>query len=114
MTLFVFFLRYFVFHFHESPKFLLSRGKEAEAIEVLHKIAKFNRAPPPQLTIEVFQEIDMAEGVPPVPIDMGSGKHVVRNFFANFKHLKGIFLNRLQLIIFVLLAIAYMVKNLLS
>lgn len=38
MTLTVFFLRFFVFHFHESPKFLISKGKEAEAIEVLHKL----------------------------------------------------------------------------
>jgi len=111
MTLFVFFLRFFLFTFHESPKFLLSRGREAEAIEVLHKIARFNKAPPPKLTMEVFQEIDAAEELPPAYTDMGSGKHVIRNFFANFKHLKGIFLNKLQLFIFILLALAYMVKQ---
>ncbi|KAJ4287679.1 hypothetical protein N0V90_012382 [Kalmusia sp. IMI 367209] len=60
MTLLVFFLRFFVFKFHESPKFLLSRGREAEAIEVLHKIAAFNRAPPPTLTLDMFAAIDEA------------------------------------------------------
>lgn len=61
MTLAVFFLRYFVFTFHESPKFLLSRGREAEAIEVLHRIAKFNKAAPPTLTLEMFAAIDEAD-----------------------------------------------------
>lgn len=66
MTLFIFFLRYFVFRFHESPKFLLSRGREAEAIAVLHRIAKFNKAPPPTLTLEMFHAIDHADGVDPI------------------------------------------------
>jgi MFS family permease len=66
MTLFIFFLRYFVFRFHESPKFLLSRGREAEAIAVLHRIAKFNKAPPPTLTLEMFRAVDIADGVQPI------------------------------------------------
>lgn len=110
VTLIIFCLRYFVFHFHESPKFLLSRGKEAEAIEVLHRIAKFNRAPPPTLTIDKFIEIDEeADAVAGVPKSAkDTTRHVVKNFFNNFKHLKGIFLNKLQLFIFILLALAYM------
>jgi len=115
MTLLVFFLRFFVFNFYESPKFLLSRGKEEEAIEVLHKIARYNKAPPPTLTMEHFMAIDeaasQATGVPTAPKTAAeTSKHVVKNFFNSFKHLKGIFGNRLQLFIFVLLAIAYMVS----
>lgn len=110
MTLSVFFLRYFVFRFHESPKFLLSKGKEAEAIEVLHKIAKFNKAAPPTLTIEMFAAID-ASGVPRGPLTTTqTTKHVVRGFLNSFKHLKGLFVNKLQLFIFFLLAITYMVS----
>lgn len=106
MTLTVFFLRFFVFHFHESPKFLISKGKEAEAIEVLHKIAKFNRAPPPTLTIEQFQDIDRTAG----PVDTSQiTKNVFQNFLDSFRHLKGLFTSRLQSFIFVLLGIAYMV-----
>ncbi|ETI24010.1 hypothetical protein G647_03379 [Cladophialophora carrionii CBS 160.54] len=109
MTLVVFFLRYFVFHFHESPKFLLSRGKEAEAIEVLHKIAKFNHAPPPTLSIEYFHAIDEAASQDSGPKTTAAlNRNVLKNFVASFKHLKGLFLNRLQLFIWVLLAIAYM------
>ena len=113
MTLLIFFLRYFVFKFHESPKFLLSRGKEQEAIDVLHKIAQFNKQPPPILTVEMFQEIDRqaaeATGQPLHAVqghDAGTAKNVFKAFINSFKHLKGLFTNKLQLFIFILLALA--------
>ncbi|KAF2855899.1 sugar transporter-like protein [Plenodomus tracheiphilus IPT5] len=118
MTLAVFFLRYFVFTFHESPKFLLSRGREAEAIEVLHKIAKFNRVAPPTLTLEMFAAIDEADSqhtgsavVAPTAGPQSTAattKTVLRGFGKELKRLKGIFTNRLSCFIFILLAIAYM------
>ena len=43
MTLFIFFLRFVVFNFKESPKFLVYRGKDAQAIGVLHHVAKVNK-----------------------------------------------------------------------
>ena len=43
ITLVVFFLRFVIFRFQESPKFLLYRGKDAKAIEVLHNVAKYNK-----------------------------------------------------------------------
>jgi len=113
MTLFVFFLRYFVFSFHESPKFLLSKGREQEAIDVLHKIAKFNRAPPPTLTVEHFREIESASSE--YSQDVGPVSHtrmvarVLKGTVNSFKHLKGLFFNKLQLFIFCILAVAYMV-----
>jgi MFS family permease len=115
VTLFVFFLRFFVFTFHESPKFLLSRGKEAEAIAVLHEIAKFNRAPPPTLTLEMFAALDeMDSHTSVVSVDgpqtrAEMAKRVGRGFVKEFKRLKGVFANRLQCFTFILLAIAYMV-----
>jgi hypothetical protein len=116
MTLLVFFLRFFVFKFHESPKFLLSRGKEAEAIEVLHKIAKFNKAPPPTLTLEMFAALDEMDPDTPAAVSATgplsrkeTARKVGRGFVKEFTRLKGIFTNRLQLFIFILLAIAYMV-----
>jgi hypothetical protein len=114
MTLLIFVLRYFVFTFHESPKFLLGKGKEQEAIDVLHAIAKFNKAPPPTLTIEHFRDIDTegsAEYKAPMELNTKQSFAVaLQKFFGNFKHMKGLFLNKLQLFIFVLLAIAYMVS----
>lgn len=109
MTLSIFFLRVVVFRFYESPKFLLSKGKEAEAIEVLHKIAKYNKAPPPTLTLEHFAAIDAESGERTVERSTASTtKHVVMDFLRSFKHLKGLFASKLQSLIFVLLAIAYM------
>lgn len=42
ITLAIFFLRFVVFPFKESPKFLVFRGKDDKAVEVLQYIAKFN------------------------------------------------------------------------
>ncbi|KAI8942888.1 hypothetical protein NX059_000928 [Plenodomus lindquistii] len=112
MTLAVFFLRYFVFKFHESPKFLLSRGREAEAIEVLHKIAKFNKVAPPTLTLEMFAAIDEQDsqlsGSAGPQSTAATTKAVLSGFGKEMKRLKGIFTNKLSCFIFILLAIAYM------
>lgn len=43
VTLSIFFLRFVVFNFKESPKFLVYRGRDQEAIDVLHYIAKYNK-----------------------------------------------------------------------
>ncbi|OAL03813.1 MFS general substrate transporter [Phaeosphaeriaceae sp. SRC1lsM3a] len=43
ITLLVFFLRFVIFRFQESPKFLLYRGRDDKAIQVLHNVAKFNK-----------------------------------------------------------------------
>lgn len=114
VTLFIFFLRYFVFKFHESPKFLLSKGREQEAIDVLIKIAKFNKAPLPTLTVEHFAEIEALYGdsVEVEPRNKATVKHVIRKLYSNISHIKGIFATKLQAFIFVLLAIAYMVSSL--
>ncbi|RSH95498.1 hypothetical protein EHS25_000590 [Saitozyma podzolica] len=109
MTLAVFAARFFIFKFYESPKFLLSKGKEQEAIDVLHKIAKFNGQPAPTLTVEMFREIDRANGVDPdAEAGRSHAKNVVAGVIKSVGHLKGLFFNKLELFIFALLALAYM------
>ncbi|TKW51305.1 putative MFS-type transporter PB1E7.08c [Colletotrichum tanaceti] len=44
VTFFMFVVRFFVFRLFESPKFLLSRGRQAEAVAVVHGIAARNGA----------------------------------------------------------------------
>ena len=56
ITLAVFFLRFVVFRFQESPKFLIYRGKDEKAVEVVQYIAKANNRPC-TLTIETFQAL---------------------------------------------------------
>ncbi|KAL3459171.1 major facilitator superfamily domain-containing protein [Aspergillus heterothallicus] len=111
MTLFIFFARYLVFRFHESPKFLVSKGREQDAIDVLHKIAKFNGAPMPTLTIEDFRAIDREMGIVPAEQGAAAGsdaKGVVMRAFREISFLRGLFLNKLACFTFVLLGLAYM------
>jgi MFS family permease len=111
MTLAVFVLRFFVFTFYESPKFLLSQGREQEAIDVLHKIAKYNRSTPPTLIVEDFREVDRAIGISAHEQATGvTIKDSVLGMFKKLGFLRGLFLNRLECFSFVLLALAYMVS----
>jgi TRAP-type C4-dicarboxylate transport system permease small subunit len=112
MTLFIFFARYLVFRFHESPKFLVSKGREQDAIDVLHKIAKFNGASPPTLTLEDFRAIDREMGVTPTEQTGSSdAKGVIVRAIREVSFLRGLFLNKLACFTFVLLGLAYMVRS---
>ncbi|KZT09210.1 MFS general substrate transporter [Laetiporus sulphureus 93-53] len=42
LMLLMFVLRFFVFHLYESPKYLMGRGREEEAVAVVHKVARYN------------------------------------------------------------------------
>jgi hypothetical protein len=42
LTLLLWALRFLLFTFHESPRFLIGLGKDAEAIAVLQKVAAYN------------------------------------------------------------------------
>ncbi|KAI1084517.1 sugar transporter [Whalleya microplaca] len=55
-TFVMFILRFFFFHLYESPKFLLSRGHQAEAVAVVHGIAHKNRAKT-WLTVDILEQV---------------------------------------------------------
>ena len=52
-------LRVFVFDTYESPKYLMGRGRDAEAVEIVHKVARYNGRTS-SLTLEMLQD---AEGI---------------------------------------------------
>ncbi|KAF7560567.1 hypothetical protein G7046_g3587 [Stylonectria norvegica] len=109
MTLFIFFVRYLIFRFHESPKFLVSKGREQDAIDVLHKIAKFNGAAAPTLTMEDFYEIDRMMGVDRAEqVAASNARGVIMNMIKEISFLRGLFSNKLQTFTFVLLGFTYM------
>ncbi|KAM0246019.1 hypothetical protein ACHAP5_004990 [Fusarium lateritium] len=56
ITLLVFVLRFFVFNFRETPKFLVYRGKDADAIDTLQHMAKVNKKQC-GLTLELFESL---------------------------------------------------------
>lgn len=57
LSVLIFILRSIVFDFQESPKFLVYRGKDAKAIEVLQNVAKYNNRTC-SLTFEDLEAID--------------------------------------------------------
>jgi hypothetical protein len=71
----------------------LARGRDAKAVEVVHRIAKFNRMPTPQLSLAEFEALD-AEFPQTRIADMGTSHtamSVLRQAFSRFRHLKGLF-----------------------
>jgi hypothetical protein len=57
LMLVLFVLRFFVFRLYESPKFLMGRGQDAEAVEVVHKVAKYNGTTS-SLTLDMLRDAE--------------------------------------------------------
>lgn len=129
ITLFIFICRFVIFTFRESPKFLLAKGHDAHALDVLYSIAKFNREPQPKLSMEDFNALDfeaqsresrLSTSSSRAPSTAGimrghgggddndaSAKNVVSAFFKNtFSHLRRLFAVKMYAYIFVVLAVA--------
>jgi hypothetical protein len=47
-------IRFFVFNLYESPKYLMGRGRDEQAVEVVHKVAAYN-GKTSNLTLEDLQ-----------------------------------------------------------
>ena len=70
------FLR-FLFHLHESPKFLIGRGRDAEAVRVIQAIAEYNRRTC-TLTLDQLEKANrLAEGMAKKPAADTSAKGAV-------------------------------------
>lgn len=61
LSVFAFFARFVLFTFYESPKFLVSKGKDREAVEVIRKIALFNRLSPEDAHILSMEDLDSCD-----------------------------------------------------
>ena len=61
LTLIFAFVRMAVFKMPESPRYLISKGLDAEAVEAVNYIARYNKKPEP-LTLAMLQEIDRVTG----------------------------------------------------
>ncbi|KAI6042339.1 major facilitator superfamily domain-containing protein, partial [Pisolithus marmoratus] len=61
VTLVMWILRFFVFNLQESPKFLMSRGRDEEAVAAVHRVAAFN-GKISNLTIEHLEEAEKLFG----------------------------------------------------
>jgi hypothetical protein len=54
-------IRFLAFPLHESPKFLVGRGRDAEAVETVHRVAAYNGVPV-HLTLEQLEAVDREFG----------------------------------------------------
>ncbi|KAJ8583357.1 MFS general substrate transporter [Rhizopogon salebrosus TDB-379] len=61
ITLFLWAIRFFVFTLLESPRFLSGIGRDADAVEVIHKLAEFN-GHESSLTLEELEAPDRVAG----------------------------------------------------
>lgn len=100
ITMVVFLGRILLFTFQESPKFLISKGKDQEALKVLYSIAAFNKQPVPALTLKDFQHLE-TQSYDFIPEPKTGWIHKA-------DHLKGLFKNRIVGITTILLCLAFM------
>lgn len=100
LMLLLFVIRFFVFHMYESPKYLMGRGRDAEAVEVVHRVAEYNGRTS-TLTLEMLQEAQRRYGkgdgaaVGEPAFDVSAKAAVFRKLqtFAG-SHVKGLFATR--------------------
>jgi hypothetical protein len=82
-------IRFLVFKMFESPRYLIGRGKDAEAIEVLQNIAKYNRTTC-SLTVE-----DLQKAVKEVSGTYSTLSHILSNSSnLGLEHVRGLFATR--------------------
>ena len=122
LTLAIFILRCVAFTFRESPKFLLSKGLDAHALDVLFSIAKFNKGPPPSLHLDDFRALDYADTHKALETQnkslsrngrskaLSTGSHAKQvalgGFVQTFGHLRGLFANKRCGYLFIVMSIA--------
>ncbi|CAJ2502903.1 Uu.00g102970.m01.CDS01 [Anthostomella pinea] len=94
VTLVLFICRFFLFHLFESPKFLLSQGRQAEAVAVVHGIAYRNKTMT-WLTEEIMDAVVDSEGTERLPVRVTAG-NVIKQSLTSFSvgHLRPLFKTR--------------------
>lgn len=61
ISLVVFLMRFVIFTFQESPKYLLSKGKDKQALQVLENVARTNRRVS-RVTMQSFADLERGHG----------------------------------------------------
>lgn len=89
LTLAFAFIRIVVFKMPESPRYLLSKGRGAEAVDAVNFVARRNGKAEP-LTLDMLQDIDVQLGLAVNYEDEGRGLSRVEVMKDNFKDFKGV------------------------
>lgn len=99
LTLAFAFIRMFIFKMPESPRYLLSKNRDAEAVEAVNYVARRNRKPEP-LTLAMLQQIDRDLGIVVNPEETGrqglTRTQILKENLADFKstNFKSLFATR--------------------
>ncbi|KAI0509443.1 sugar transporter [Xylaria bambusicola] len=95
VTFVMFLIRFGLFHLFESPKYLLSQGRQAEAVAVVHGIA-FRNGKKTWLTEEILDGVADAEDVQSgVPIRVSASSLLKQNLSSfSLSHIQPLFQNR--------------------
>ena len=84
------FLRFGVFRLHESPKYLMGRGRDAEAVAVVHRVAAYNGVRS-SLTLQMLRDVERPAGEP-VRMDTSARGAVVRKLrVLSGEHVRSLF-----------------------
>ncbi|KAI1502807.1 sugar transporter [Biscogniauxia marginata] len=78
VTFVMFLIRFCVFHLFESPKYLLSQGRQSEAVAVVHGIAYRNNKMT-WLTEEILDAVADSDGTERMPARASAGNILKRN-----------------------------------
>ncbi|KAK6076749.1 sugar transporter [Seiridium cupressi] len=94
VTFVMFLIRFFVFHLLESPKYLLSKGRQAEAVAVVHGIA-YRNGVKTWLTEEILDAVADTETNGHQPTRL-STRSIIQQNLSSFsgEHLRPLFDNR--------------------
>ncbi|TFK52666.1 MFS general substrate transporter [Heliocybe sulcata] len=114
-------LRFFVFHLYESPKYLMGRGRDEEAVEVVHKIAQYNGATS-NLTLELMKnagELKISDREREDKLDTSARAAVIRQLqVLKWDHVSALFATRkmawstsLLIILWALIGLAFPLYN---
>ncbi|KAH8201927.1 hypothetical protein TruAng_003919 [Truncatella angustata] len=94
VTFIMFLIRFFIFHLLESPKYLLSQGRQAEAVAVVHGIA-YRNGTKTWLTEEVLDAVADGDTLGQPTTRLSTRSIIQQNFSAfSGEHLRPLFSSR--------------------
>lgn len=90
ITLVLWVARFFLFNLMESPRYLIGKGEDEKAVEVIHRLAQYNRGES-SLTLDQLKTVEDRQ-----PLEKRKGGKAVLSQTSNYTvgHIKALFRTR--------------------